>query len=168
MTRPSSRVVLTPGGLRSGPVEVSFGLLAGASLAILLASSGRPVPALLLGIVLGSVGAHEFGHFLVAVAVGARVELVRFSLLGGGSTRWERAPGSLAAVVVTLAGPMANVAIAVGAGQLGGNYWTILSRVNVVVAVGNLIPMAGSDGSQLLRTLREREPRQAAARTTDD
>jgi Zn-dependent protease len=52
---------------------------------------------------------------------------------------------------------MANVAVIAVVRWFGGDSWTILSGVNMVVAVGNLIPVGGSDGSQLLRIARGRQ-----------
>jgi Zn-dependent protease len=112
--------------------------------------------------VVGGVGVHELGHVAAVTAVGGRVTEVAVSLVGGSSTRWEGAPGRRAAVSVILAGPMANVVVAIGANRLGGTCWTMLGRANLIVAAGNLIPIGGSDGSQLLDIVAKRNVLKAA------
>jgi Zn-dependent protease len=116
-----------------------------------------------------SVLVHELGHVMVGMAFGARGQIVLTAVggLAGGCNdlyhRWKR-------IVVYSAGPGAQLAFAgllslactfmVPAGSNGPEPYirvdrvlTILLWVNVVMAVGNLLPFPPLDGGQIMREL---------------
>jgi Zn-dependent protease len=117
--------------------------------------------------VFGCVLLHELGHALTARRFGIRTEDITLYPIGGVARlqRMPRAPG--AELLIALAGPAVNVAIALAliAGQwaLGaGNPWSptpfdawanALISVNVLLAAFNLIPAFPMDGGRVLRAL---------------
>ncbi len=65
-------------------------------------------------------------------------------------------------IQVSLAGPLANLALAMGAGliyrivpagSLSGEFLALLVQINIVLLIFNLIPLPPLDGSHLLRIL---------------
>ncbi len=119
--------------------------------------------------VFGCVVLHELGHTLAARHYGIRTP--RITLLPiGGLAEMERMPANpWHEVVVAVAGPLVNVAIAslliygFGAtlsGQAfasmespGATFWSRLAAVNVVLVVFNMIPAFPMDGGRVLRAL---------------
>lgn len=110
-----------------------------------------------------SILAHEFGHVAAARLFGIRTPTVMLWPLGG-YARLERAPRGLGAqVVIAAAGPLANLAIALGVslpgggtlsfGAMRGDLWLDLARINLMLAVFNLLPIYPMDGGQILRAL---------------
>lgn len=118
--------------------------------------------------VFGCVGLHELGHALAARQYGIRTrDIVLYPL--GGVASLERMPRSpFAEIVVALAGPAVNVAIAIGLGVLmtldGYSlvgytsratfvevFWTKLFLANIGLAVFNMIPAFPMDGGRVLR-----------------
>src|ERR1700758_4738615 len=115
------------------------------------------------------VVAHEFGHILVARAFGVSTPDVTLLPIGG-VARLERIPEEpYQEFLVAIAGPLVNVAIALGlialagADLKAGDLYTVesphtsmidrLAAVNLFLAVFNLIPAFPMDGGRVLRAL---------------
>ncbi len=119
--------------------------------------------------VFGCVVLHELGHTLAARRYG--IHTPRITLLPiGGVAQMERMPENpWQEVVVAIAGPMVNVAIAglliygfdvaINEQALGSiespqsSFWSRLAAVNIMLVVFNLIPAFPMDGGRVLRAL---------------
>jgi Zn-dependent protease len=123
--------------------------------------SARYAVSLAFGLFLGlSVLAHEIGHCALARAFNVPVQRVVLTWLAGHSA-FEREPGTpRRMVLVAVAGPAVNLALAVlawfGSKQLdeGTIAWVLtaaLAWTNGVVGVYNLLPGLPLDGGQVLR-----------------
>ena len=124
---------------------------------------------LFIAAVFGCVVLHELGHTLAARRYG--IHTPRITLLPiGGVAQMERMPDNpWEEVVVAIAGPLVNVAIAgvliFGFGVAlndqalasmespGSNFWSRLAAVNIMLVVFNLIPAFPMDGGRVLRAL---------------
>lgn len=121
---------------------------------------------LLVSAVFGCVVLHELGHALTARAFGVPTRDITLYPIGGVARleRMPRAPG--AEMLITLAGPLVNVAIAATLAMAlwasGGMGWesdesllavftSELLWINVVLAVFNMIPAFPMDGGRILR-----------------
>ena len=120
--------------------------------------------------VFGCVALHEFGHALAAMIYGIRTRDITLYPIGG-VARLENMPERpWPEIVVALAGPAVNVAIAIGiaalmaldglsvlAGLHGGPgleaFWARLLVANVVLVAFNLIPAFPMDGGRVLRAV---------------
>jgi Zn-dependent protease len=140
-------------------------------LAFIGLSQGGIEAVLLVSAVFGCVLLHEFGHALTARAFGIGTEDITLYPIGGVARlqRMPRAP--IAELLITLAGPAVNVAIAavIAAGLLlvGGldfetlgtpGGWTQdfalnLMFVNLFLALFNLVPAFPMDGGRIFRAL---------------
>jgi Zn-dependent protease len=123
-------VLLVSLGGRDGPEGARYGLL-------------------LAAIVFGSVLVHELGHALAARLY--RLGRISIVLQGmGGLTRFERPPTPGQGILVTLAGPMAGLALGVGAlfaGLLPDARWAgTVAGFNLFWSIFNLVPMYPLDG----------------------
>src|SRR5215831_16789440 len=115
------------------------------------------------------VVAHEFGHIFTARAFGVSTPDVTLLPIGG-VARLERIPEEpYEEFLVAIAGPLVNVAIAIGLVLLAGarvkagDLYTVesphtsmidrLAAVNLFLAVFNLIPAFPMDGGRVLRAL---------------
>jgi Zn-dependent protease len=113
--------------------------------------------------VFGCVVLHEFGHALMARRFGIRTRDITLYPIGGVARleRMPRAPG--AELLIALAGPAVNFAIAaalapvvvLGSGELGTLALVLeqLLLVNLVLGLFNLIPAFPMDGGRVLRAL---------------
>lgn len=119
--------------------------------------SGGFVMALLL---FGSVVLHELGHSLAARSQGIKVNSITLFLFGGVASidRESKTPGE--AFQVAIAGPAVSVTLfglfyalsqALPPSSLGENIVSDLARINLVLALFNLIPGLPLDGGQVLK-----------------
>jgi Zn-dependent protease/CBS domain-containing protein len=136
---------------------------------------GADAPTTVAGVTLilavfGCVVLHELGHALMARRFGVPTKDITLYPIGG-VARLQRIPEHpTQELLVALAGPAVNVAIAaliwVGAAVLGapvgrptglgdplGHFWPNLLWVNVVLVVFNLLPAFPMDGGRVLRAL---------------
>ena len=164
------------GPIRIAGVEVYLHVLLLVLPGMILASSKgereAPLRFGLLAVVLASVLLHELGHAFVAKARGLRVYDVRLHLLGGAARIERRLPLSWNPkdeVVVSLAGPVVNLAIAAVlliAGltahrvlpgfELSGwtnSLWASAIATNALMGGLNLLPAFPADGGRVFRAL---------------
>ena len=109
-----------------------------------------------------SVLVHELAHALVARAFGARVDHIALTLWGGHTQyRAERMP-AIGSVLVSLAGPASNAALAGITHVLELASWStgpvttalvVATRLNLALAVFNLLPGLPMDGGRTLESL---------------
>lgn len=137
-------------------------------LAFAFVFNGGSLGALFLVAVFGCVLLHELGHALTARAFGIRTRRITLYPIGGVAQleRMPRSPG--AELLITLAGPAVNLAIAAAlalslksgtilepANDLStvGRFIALLQTVNLALAAFNLIPAFPMDGGRILRAL---------------
>lgn len=156
-------------------VHVTFGLLLVFIFGVHLAG-GRDVWKALEGVglilaVFACVVLHEFGHALVARRYGVKTRDITILPIGG-IARLERIPEKpFQEIVVALAGPAVNLAIAcvllipfssaVGgladpaaiAEALQGDFLAEIFTINVFLAIFNLVPAFPMDGGRVLRAV---------------
>jgi len=122
---------------------------------------------LLITAAFGCVVLHEYGHALMARAFGIGTEDITLYPIGGVARlrRMPKAPG--AELLIALAGPAVNVAIAlilallIALGLLGGpgfglpllDFAVSLLWINVGLALFNLVPAFPMDGGRIFRAL---------------
>ncbi len=122
---------------------------------------------LLVSAAFGCVLLHEFGHAMMARGFGIGTADITLYPIGGVARlrRMPKAPG--AELLITLAGPAVNVAIAlalgaiVALGLLGGpgsdlpvrSFVVDLMLINVWLALFNLVPAFPMDGGRIFRAL---------------
>jgi Zn-dependent protease len=108
----------------------------------------------------GSVLVHELGHSLVAKSQGTKVNSITLFLFGGIASIDEEARTPGKAFQVAIAGPLVSLAlfgILTALSKLGASesVWQVLSgdlaRMNLVIALFNLIPGLPLDGGQVLK-----------------
>ncbi|HEU4725335.1 MAG TPA: site-2 protease family protein [Candidatus Eisenbacteria bacterium] len=156
-------------------VHVTFGLLLVFIFGVHLAG-GRDVVVALEGVglvlaVFACVVLHEFGHALTARRYGVKTRDITILPIGGVAAL-ERIPEKpFQEIVVALAGPAVNLAIACVllipfssavrglddpagiARVMQGHFWSELFAINVFLAVFNLVPAFPMDGGRVLRAL---------------
>ncbi len=132
---------------------------------------------LLTLLLFGSVALHELGHSLVAKAVGVRVKEIVLLPIGGVAVMLGRPRKAWHELVISLAGPAVNVALAFGLGAFAiMGLWSgmldihdlrltdsvepslaalvaWLLTANLTLAVFNMVPAFPMDGGRVLRAL---------------
>ena len=91
-------------------------------------------------LLLASLVLHEVSHAVVAALCGAKVKAIGVNWTGT-YIRREDARRPRINLLISLSGPLANLAVAAIA--IG---W--LSQVNLILALGNLLPLPHSDGAR--------------------
>ena len=99
----------------------------------------------LAALLLASLLLHEVGHAIAAGLCGAKVKAIGISWLGT-YIRREDDHNPRTNLLTSLSGPLMNLAIAAIA--IG---W--LSHMNLILALGNLIPLPRSDGARAWRAI---------------
>lgn len=109
-----------------------------------------------------SVLLHELGHSLMAKSQGIEVKSITLFLFGGIASIDRESSNPLAAFAVAIAGPLVSLALFgfFGAvvlltpdGSVGNFFAHDLSRLNLVLALFNLIPGLPLDGGQMLKAV---------------
>lgn len=139
-------------------VTVNFGL-AYLQWGSVLAWSAGLVMALLM---FGSVLLHELGHSLVARSQGIKVNSITLFLFGGIAAIEEESKTPVEALQVAIAGPSISIVLSVlltllsfvlPATSLASVMMADLARVNLVLALFNLIPGLPLDGGQIFKAV---------------
>lgn len=142
-------VILALGTLNYGLAYLQWGTV--------LAWSAGLMMALLL---FGSVLLHELGHSLVARSQGIKVNSITLFLFGGIASIEEESKTPGQAFQVAIAGPAVSIALfvlltllgqALPASSPASLMVADLAKINVVLAVFNLIPGLPLDGGQVLK-----------------
>lgn len=119
---------------------------------------GIGLSGLWLGLAVGAALAaslvlHEVGHMLAAIAVGVPVR--EFGLcLGGAYNRRAYAGRRRDEVLISAAGPLMNLCLALPLLFLPA-MGAKLALCNLMLCVVNLLPLPSSDGSRILRAMRD-------------
>ncbi|MGP5267850.1 site-2 protease family protein [Brachybacterium alimentarium] len=124
-----------------------------------------PAALLALGIALFmivSVLVHEGAHALSARAFGATVDHIALTLWGGHTQYRGKEMSARASVAISLAGPVSNLALALvalgaesvsGPGTAAAVFWSFCARLNIALAVFNLLPGLPMDGGRAVEAL---------------
>jgi len=135
-----------------------------ALLLYILAFNGGVPAVIMTSAVFGCVVLHELGHALMARRYGIRTEDITLYPIGG-AARLERIPRSAGPeLLIALAGPAVNFAIAGGlflglnlAGSVSynnvGDFFQRLMYINLGLALFNLLPVFPMDGGRVLRAI---------------
>lgn len=124
-----------------------------------LAPSAGLVMALLM---FGSVLLHELGHSLVARSQGIKVNSITLFLFGGIAAIEEESKTPGGALQVAIAGPSVSIVLSVlltllslvlPASSLASVMMGDLARINLVLALFNLLPGLPLDGGQILKAV---------------
>ena len=100
---------------------------------------------------------HETGHLITSLAVGLKVKSVGLCMKGFYIVREAGTPSKN--LLVTLAGPLTNVALLI-------IFWhasSVFTLANMCFAICNLAPVKGSDGDRALDCLRDMQKENEAA-----
>ncbi|PSM45913.1 site-2 protease family protein [Chroococcidiopsis sp. CCALA 051] len=137
-------------------VALNFGLSYSPWGNILAGSAGLTIALLLFG----SVLLHELGHSLVARSQGIKVNSITLFLFGGIASIEEESKTPGEALQVAIAGPLVSIGLfgilaliglVLPASSLANVMVTDLARVNLILALFNLIPGLPLDGGQVLK-----------------
>jgi Zn-dependent protease len=134
-------------------LEMSLGALVplAALFAITSGRFGLARGSVATGLFVVSLLAHEFGHMVVGLLIGARVRAFGFCLFGT-YIRRNKEEG-LAEILISAAGPLINLLIVMLLwNQTGVLNW--LAQMNFVLLVLNLLPAFNSDGQRLLQEVK--------------
>jgi len=95
---------------------------------------------------------HELGHVLIASAHGVKVKRIGFGVLGGytvrefSGRRWVEAQSAVA-------GPLVNLLLFLVLHSAGGPVAHAVAKANLILAIGNMIPLGRSDGRRLWKVI---------------
>lgn len=143
--------------------SVQFPFVAKQSGVNLAAVRGSPLPwGMVFAVALFiSVLLHEFGHVLMAQALGTKVRGITLMMLGGVSQMDRMPDEDYAEFKIAVVGPLVSLAIAAALLSLRRyatsadvslfSYW--LSRANIALGIFNLLPAFPMDGGRVLRSL---------------
>jgi len=107
-----------------------------------------------------SVLVHELSHSLVAIKEGIPIKTITLFIFGGVAQLQEEPKNPTAELRITVAGPLASLGMAAlfglvyllaPAGQPLTEGLAFLARINLIVAVFNLIPAFPLDGGRIMR-----------------
>jgi len=110
-----------------------------------------------------SILLHELAHSVVAKAFGQDIKSITLWMLGGMAEMREEPPGPRAEFLMAIAGPatsfvLAGLFHAIGAGlgpgssmELAGIVATYLGKLNLILAIFNLVPAFPLDGGRVAR-----------------
>ncbi len=138
--------------------------------------SGAAFGMLLVLMLFGCVVLHELGHSLVAKGFGIPVREIILLPIGGMAKLTKKPKTPAQEFLISIAGPLVNVAIAtglvgLGAGWLGSEgmiqtanglgqaapslrtLWAMLTLSNLMLAVFNMLPALPMDGGRVLRSV---------------
>ena len=108
---------------------------------------------------------HEMGHMLAAILL--RVPVREFGLcVGGAYNRRAFAGCRRDEILISAAGPLANLLVVIPLLYLPV-IGVQLASCNLLLCVGNLLPLPSSDGLRILRTIWAFRPSPLAVLTTD-
>jgi Zn-dependent protease/CBS domain-containing protein len=112
-----------------------------------------------------SIVFHEFCHSLVARRFGLPMKGITLFIFGGVAEMTEEPESPKIEFLMALAGPVSSVLLAMGLylfyilgkragwpGQINGVFW-LLGRLNLALAVFNLLPAFPLDGGRVLRSI---------------
>lgn len=110
-----------------------------------------------------SVLIHEFGHSLVAIREGIPIKKIVLFIFGGVAQMEAEPEQALTEFKVTAAGPLTSLLIAALTGSLyfyilprgllGSEAVFFVARLNLIMAVFNLVPAFPLDGGRLFRSI---------------
>lgn len=112
----------------------------------LLAGAGEVLPLVLLAAV-----CHELGHLAALRLAGAKVEFFRLTAFGADIRADTRYMPYGRELLCTLAGPGANLCLALLFARVTGDY--LLAGANLLLGGFNLLPVPSLDGGQALHIL---------------
>lgn len=100
-----------------------------------------------------SLFAHELGHILTARAAGVRISALGLCIKGA-YLRREKAQDPVLELCISAAGPLVNLLLAF---CLWNSHPVMrwLAQINLALFVINMLPIGGSDGQRILKTVRE-------------
>jgi Zn-dependent protease len=102
-------------------------------------------------LLIASLLLHEVGHMLMAAALGVKVSEFGLCLLGAYNRR-ARANSRRDEILICLAGPLVNFALVIPC-FLVPRIGFELTLCNMLLGVGNLLPIPSSDGLRILQTI---------------
>jgi stage IV sporulation protein FB len=103
----------------------------------------------------GSVLLHELGHVWCGRRFGIRTHAIVLSPVGGMAEMDQRRVSPRVDAMVSMAGPMASLGVALScfvlAGVTGQPMWRSLGGLNLLLGAFNLLPIYPLDGGRMLR-----------------
>ncbi len=103
-------------------------------------------------LLIASLLLHELGHMIAARINRVHVSAIGMSVLGT-YIRRQRAASGWAESGISLAGPVASLMVAALFALGGGHLFRWLAEMNLIIAISNLIPIAGTDGDHFLNAI---------------
>ncbi len=97
-----------------------------------------------------SVLAHEIGHAVIACRHGVKVKAIGMSIKGGYTVR-ERSTDIRTERLITLAGPLVNLALCIAFARFNDRTSAWVAFANFLLAASNLVPIGPTDGKRLLQ-----------------